>query len=258
MAVFADVARLKMCHRVFARRVGTVMAAKAVTHDVDVIKIRGQPADGRVTVITIVAAIDMVRVFPGRLNAVMTGTAVADYLRVIDSKYRYPDVRRMTVFANVGRLNMRQVLARRISAVMTAETIARDVYVIKIRRQPANRRMTVITIVTAVYVRRMLAARRNTIMTGATRANHLRMVHEIGRRPYIGVVAIFADIAGLNVRKRLAACFRAIVATDAIARNIHMVEIGRPPANRRVTIVTGVTAVYVCGVLAGCREAVMT
>ncbi len=51
------------------------------------------------------------------------------------------------------------------------------------------------------------------------------MVDRKYRSEYIGVVAVFADIGGLNVRRAFTGRLGTVVAADTIARNVHMVEI---------------------------------
>jgi len=49
----------------------------------------------------------------------------------------------------------------------------------------------------------------------------------------------------------------AVVATDAVARNVHVIEVGGNPGNGRVAVVAVVTARDVSWVLAGRRVAVV-
>ena len=86
--------------------------------------------------------------------------------------------------------------------------------------------MTVITIRAAGDVRWILYARNYAVMAGATGAEHLRMVNRVNRRPDIRIMAVLANIRRLDMRKVLANGFGAIVATDTIARDSHMIEIG--------------------------------
>ena len=258
MTVFADVARLHMCCRILARGVGTVVAAEAVARDVDVIEVRGQPAGGRMTVVAVSAAGDVVQVFSGCRDTVMTRATGAQDLCVVHGKHGRKHIGRMTVFANVARLHMRRAFACRVSAVVAAKAVAGDVHVIEVRRQPADRGVTVVAVVAAGDVGRVFAGRRETIVARATRAQNLRMVDYVCRHPDIAVVTVFAHIGGLYVCQILAGGGRSVVATDAITGNTNMVEARGPPAGRRVTVVTGVAAVYVRRVFAGCNEAVMT
>ena len=71
-------------HRILASRVDTVMAAGAVTADIDVIEISRQPGHGRMAVVTIVAAGEMVEVLTGCRDAIVTGSTTTKYLRMID------------------------------------------------------------------------------------------------------------------------------------------------------------------------------
>ena len=87
--------------------------------------------------------------------------------------------------------------------------------------------MAVITVVIARQVSRILAGRGHAVMARAAGTHYLGVVNGKGRRPYIRVVAVFADIARLNVRGALARGFRAVVATEAVASDIHVIEICR-------------------------------
>lgn len=133
VAVFADVSRLHM-QWALAGSLGAVMAAKAIVHDVRVIKIRRQPGDCRMTVVAIVTAGDVGRVFAGCRDAVMAGTASAYDLGVVDRIRGHPYIAGVAVFANVARLNVRGVFTGGIGTVMAAEAAACDVHVIEIRR----------------------------------------------------------------------------------------------------------------------------
>jgi hypothetical protein len=74
MAIFADICGLYV-GRVLARRVGAIVTAGAIARDVHMIEIRWQPADGGMTIITIIAAVDVRRIFARRGYAVMTDAA---------------------------------------------------------------------------------------------------------------------------------------------------------------------------------------
>ena len=70
VAVLADIGCLNMC-RVLARCVRAVMTADAIAGDIDVIKVRWQPANGAVAVIAGIAAGDMRRVLADGSDAVV-------------------------------------------------------------------------------------------------------------------------------------------------------------------------------------------
>ena len=57
--------------RSLARRVSAIVAAETVTRNVDVVKVRRNPPDGRMTIVAVVAAGDMRRVFTRRHRSVV-------------------------------------------------------------------------------------------------------------------------------------------------------------------------------------------
>ena len=182
MAVLADVGGLHM-RWAFARCVGAVVTTGTIVDDVGVVKRGGRPCNRRMAVVAVISTADMRRMFAGCRHSVMTRATRTDYLRVVNGKHGYPDVRCMTVFADIARLNMCLILARGICAVMAAGTIARDVDVIEIRGQPAGRRMAVVTVVATVNVILVLAARDDAIVAGSTGPNHLCVINRINGSP---------------------------------------------------------------------------
>jgi len=256
VAVFADIARLYM-RRGFARRIRAVMAAGAITRDVDVVEVRGQPADRRVTIVTVVATVDMTLVLAGRDDAVVAGAAGADHLSVVGRVHRHPDVGRMTIFADIAGLDVRLILARRLGTVVAAEAIARDVDVIEVRGQPAGCRMTIIAVVATSDVRGVLARGRQAVVTGAAATDDLRVVNHVCRRPDVAVVAIFANVGGLYMRWGLAGGLDPIVAAETVPNDAGMVEIRRSPRVRRVAVITSIATVDMRRVFARGRDAVV-
>ena len=164
----------------------------------------------------------------------------------------------MAVFADVAGLNMRLGLAGCLGTVMAAEAIARDVDVIEVRGQPAGRRMTVVAVVATSDMRRVLTCSRQAVMTGAAAADDLGVVHRIHRRPYVAVMAVFANVCRLHVRQGLTGGFDAVVAAETVSDYAGVVKIGRPPGTARMAVITGIAAVDMCGVLAGGRDTVVT
>ncbi len=61
-------------------------------------------------------------------------------------------------------------------------------------------------------------------------------------REHIRRMAVLTDIGRLNVCLILASCVRAVVAAEAVASNIHVIEIRWQPANRAVTVIAIVAA----------------
>lgn len=150
--------------RVFACGVGAVVAARTVITDIHVIEIRWYPAGRRVTVVAVIASIQVSRVLAGCGDAVMTGAAGAEYLGMVNGKHGRENIGRVAVFADIAGLYMRLVLAGGLRAVMAVETATSNVHVIEIRRQPTDRRVTVVAVVAAGDVSRMFAGRRYAVM----------------------------------------------------------------------------------------------
>lgn len=133
VAVFTDIRRQNMC-LVFAGRVGAVMAAHAIVSDDGMVEVRGYPGDCGVTVIAVVAARNMSRVFAGCRYTVMTRAAAAQNLCVVNGEHWLPYRRSVTILANNRRLNMRRAFAGRIGAVVAAYAVACNIHMIEIRR----------------------------------------------------------------------------------------------------------------------------
>ena len=148
----------------------------------------------------------------------------------------------MAVFANVAGPDVVEGLAGCVCAVVTAEAVAGNVCMIEGRRQPRYRCMAVVTIITAGNVRLTLAQRDRIVVTGYAGTYDLRMIDAIRRRPEDVIVAVLADITGQDMVEGLAGRFRAIVTTDAIARDIGMIKIRRDPRVGGMAVVTVVAA----------------
>lgn len=91
--------------------------------------------------------------------------------------------------------------------------------------------MTVIAGIAARDVRQVLARRHDAIMAVTASTDDLSVIDDIDRHPHVGVMAILADICGLNMRHVLASGIRTVVATYAITGNVRVIEICRQPAN---------------------------
>jgi len=75
-----------------------------------------------------------------------------------------------------------------------------------------------------------------------TRAEHLEMIHGIGRCPHAREVAVLTNIRGRDVGEIFSGRFRAIVATVAVADDIAVIEGRRKPRGRAVTRIALVAA----------------
>ena len=210
------------------------------------------------TVVATVVAGDMRRVFARCCKTVMTGAAATQHLCVIDRIDGSPHIAVVTILTDVARLHMRQVFAGSIQAVVAACAIARNIHVVECRRSPGDRRVAIVAGIAAREVRWVLTSCNYAIVTGATGADDLGMVDAKHGRKYVGVMAVLANVAGLNMRKVLADGIHAVMAVNAATGDIQMIEIRWEPCHRRMTVVTGFAAGDMRRVLAGCCDAVMT
>jgi hypothetical protein len=184
------------------------------------------------TVLAVVAARYMRRMFADRGYAVMARPASADNLCVIDGECRYPHVRVVAVLANISCLNMGRTLARCFDTVMAAGTITGNTDMIEVSGQPSGRRMAVVTIIAGRDMRRMFASGRCAVVARATGTNYLAVIYSISRRKYIGVVAIFANIRSLNVGRSFANGVNTVVTAGTVVDDAQMIESCRTPRNR--------------------------
>lgn len=101
MAVLTNVAGQNMIE-VFADRIATVVATKAISRNIGVIEIRRQPGHRGMAVVTIVTTGNVTRDFAGSDCAVMAGTASTDHLGVVNSDCGRPDRRIVAILAIVA------------------------------------------------------------------------------------------------------------------------------------------------------------
>ena len=83
VAVLTDVCRVDM-RRVLACRVYAVMAVETRARNAHVIEVCRHPVDGRMAVVAVVAALDMVGILARRRQTIVAGAAGADDLDVVD------------------------------------------------------------------------------------------------------------------------------------------------------------------------------
>lgn len=169
------------------------MTGNAITGDIGVVEICGDPGHRGVTVVASVAACDVGRVFTGCRDAVVAGAACAQNLGVIHAHCRRPYRRTVTVFANVGRLNVCGRLAGRLSAVVAADTVTDDVHMTEDRWRPRDSRVAVITLVATADVRWMFAGRGKTVVTTDAITEYAGVI-EYGRQPGVRIMTIVALI----------------------------------------------------------------
>jgi len=71
----------------------------------------------------------------------------------------------------------------------------------------------------------ILAGRGRAVMTGRTGAEHLGVIHPYHGRKYVGRMAVLADVCCLRMGRVFARRLGAIVAAEAVTRDIHVIEV---------------------------------
>ena len=176
-------------------------------------------------VVATVVAGDMRRVFARCGKTVMTGAAATQHLCVIDRIDGSPHIAVVTILTDVARLHMRQVFAGSIQAVVAACAIARNIQVVECRRSPGDRRVAVVAGIAAGEVCRVLARSNYAIVTGAAGSDDLGMVDGEGGCEYVGVMAVLANVAGLNMCKVLTNGVHAVMAVNAATGDVQVIKI---------------------------------
>lgn len=144
MAILANIRCLYVC-QVFACRLDAIMATGAIPANVHVIKVRRSPGITRMAVVTGVAAGKVGGMLAGGDDAIVTGIAGTDDLRVINGEHRRKDVGVVAVFTDISCLNVRLVFTCCLHAVVAVDAISGDIQVVEIRWQPSSRRVAVVT-----------------------------------------------------------------------------------------------------------------
>ena len=91
MAVLAYIGRGDVCRRL-SRCVRSVVAGYAVAKDIRVTEVGRDPGDRRVTVVAVVAAVEVRWMLTDCSGAVVAGGAGSNYLRVVDGVGRRPGI----------------------------------------------------------------------------------------------------------------------------------------------------------------------
>lgn len=141
ICVVAILAHVGRCYVgwVFSGCIRTVVAARTTSRDIDVVEVGRYPASSRMTIVTVIAAVQVRGILARGSDAVMTGAAGPNDLGVIDCECGRENVGRVTVLTDIAGLDVRQMLSGGFSTVVAAKAIAADIHVVEICGQPAHR-----------------------------------------------------------------------------------------------------------------------
>ena len=147
VAVLADIACLNMC-RILAGRFRPIVATGAIAGDADMIEVRRQPASGRVAIVAGIAARNVSRVFACCCVAVMTGSARAEYLCMVDRRRRHKRECAVAVFTDVAGRYVCQIFSDGGCSIVATNAIIENVCMIKGGRNPPGGYMAVVALIT--------------------------------------------------------------------------------------------------------------
>ena len=256
MTVLADIRRADV-RRGLTRCLCPVVTTDAVVGDIRVVEGCRRPGDRGVAVIAVIAAGKMGRVLAFGRVAVMAGEAGANNLRVIDHVGRHERHVVVAVLTDIRRVDVRRVLARSLRPVVTADAVVGDVGVIEVGRDPRIGCVAVVAVVAARYMSGVLACGGGAVMAGETGANNLRVIDHVGRHKRHVVVAVLADIGGIDMRWMFARRIGAVMAADAVGGDVGVIEVGRGPRTGCVAVVAVIATNKVGRMLARGGGAVM-
>lgn len=236
VAILAN-SRCSNVGRVLAGCADAIVAAAAIVEDAGMVEVGWYPAEGRMAVVAIIAAGNVSGVLTARNQAVVTRSTASQDLCMVHDVDRSPGDTVMTFLASVGRQNVGLTLTSRLGTVVTAGAVVEDVGVIKGCWDPCVSRMTIVASIAGLNVGWVLARGCRAVVAGPAGSKHLQVLDLYYRLPEVRAVAIFADVGGQNVGGAFSCCLDAVVAAEAIVGDIGVVEYGRYPRRRIVTIV---------------------
>jgi hypothetical protein len=100
------------------------------------------------TIVTLIATGDMCWVLACGSYAIVTGSASADNLSMVNGHRRHESCGAMAVFADICRLHVNGTLAHGGKPVMTRNTVSDDADMVENSRRPGSDSMAVITLIT--------------------------------------------------------------------------------------------------------------
>lgn len=138
-------------------------------------------------------------VFAAGRDAVVTGSAGAQHLRVINRDRRFERRCAVAILADVGRLHVRRTSARSADAIVTTDTVSDDTGMIVYGREPGGDIMAVVTLIAGGNVSGRFTGRLNAVVATDAAPGHRGMIHKCDHRPVRGDMAVGAFTHGCHV-----------------------------------------------------------
>lgn len=221
---------------VFARRRSAVMTAGTVAAHQRVIEGGRHPAIDGMASLTIITALDMLRMLANGNVAVMTAVAGTHDLTVIDPDRRYPVRGAMAILAQIAGPDVVGILTCCRGTVVATGTVIGHIGVVEIRRYPARRGVTGKTVIRCLQMIRTLADSGVAVMTTAASTGHVGVIDPGHGNPTGDGVTILAAVVGRHVFGVLTAGLSSVMTTDAVTRDAGVIIGCRRPACRGVAV----------------------
>ena len=258
MAVIALKIRHKVPLVLAGRRVAIMAGRTGAQHLSVVYGCYRYPGDRRVTVLADVCRQDMRRVLARSLRPVVTADAVVGDIRVVEG-CRRPGDGGVAVIAIVAAGKVGRVLAFGRVAIMAGEAGANDLRVIDhVGRRKRYDVVAILTSIGGIDMRWILARRIGAVMAADAVVSDIGVI-KVGRDPPAGCMAVVAVIATGNVGRVLAFGNIAIMAGEAGANDLRMIDhVGGYKRHDIVAVFADHSGVDVCRILPDGLDAIMT
>ena len=209
------------------------------------------------TILTDVGSQDMGRVFAGRIRAVVAANAVVGDIHMVEGR-RHPGVGCVAIVTVVATRKVRRVLAFRRHAIVTGEARADDLRMVNhVRRRERHIVMAVLAYICRINVRGVLAGRVRAVVAADAVVGDVHMV-KVRRNPGVSRVAVITVVATRKVRRVLAFGRHAVVAGEARANDLRVIDqVGWRERHVVVAVLAYVRRIDMDGVLTGCVRAVV-
>jgi len=257
MAVIA----LKVCHKVpliLAGRRVPIMAGRTGTQDLGVVHgCHRYPGDRGVTVLTDVCCQDMRRVLTRCLRPIVTADAVVGDIGVVEG-CRRPGDRCVAVIAVIAAGKVGRVLAFGDVAIMAGEAGANNLGVIDhVGRRKGHVVVAVLADIGRIDMRWILARCIGAVMAADAVVGEIGVI-EVGRDPPVGCMAVVAVITAGDMGRVLAFGDVAIMAGEAGANNLGVIDhVGWRKGHVVMAVLADIRCVDMRRILAGRIGAVM-
>ena len=202
---------------------------------------------GVMTILTGIAALDMVGRFTRRGGAVVTADTGALNLIVINLCDGRPIARYMAGFTDVAGGDVIAIFTRCRAAIMTGDTVAGDATMIEGGIGKIGGVVAVLTGIAALDMIGRFTRCGGAVVTADATALNFGVIHLTDRVPVARCMAGFTDVTGADVIGRFAGCIGAVMTTDTVSGDATVIKGRTGEGAGIVAILTGIAALDMIG-----------